>query len=94
MPCIAFTSSWTRRQKTVDEKTFCPCVGGVNGRRGSARGVWCGNCLWLRMGQNIHEILPLCEQASSFQALTWAARISAGRMIAMMSVAATELSCI
>ena len=68
MPCMQAESCKVRRQKTVDEKTFCPCAGGVNGRRGTARGVWCGNCLWLRMGQNLHEILPLCEQASSLQA--------------------------
>lgn len=69
MCCIGLPSSRETfphavcRQKTVDEKTFCPCAGGVNGRRGTGRGIWCGNCLWLRMGQNIHEILPLCEQA-------------------------------
>ncbi|BDA50698.1 hypothetical protein COCOBI_16-3740 [Coccomyxa sp. Obi] len=50
------------RQKTVEQKTWCPCENGMNGRRGTARGVWCGNCLWLRMGQNLNEVLPLCEE--------------------------------
>lgn len=47
------------RQKTVEQKTWCPCENGADGRRGTARGVWCGNCLWLRMGQNLQEVLTL-----------------------------------
>ena len=40
------------RQKTDCEKTRCVCA--QSG--GRANGTWCGNCLWVRMGQNVHEV--------------------------------------
>ena len=45
------------RQKTVDPKTFCPCY--YSKKRivgGKGRGFWCGSCLYIRMGENIHEV--------------------------------------
>ena len=37
-----------RRQKVTGEKTSCPC--------GDASGIWCGNCLDIRMGENLDEV--------------------------------------
>ncbi|KAK9917271.1 hypothetical protein WJX75_002601 [Coccomyxa subellipsoidea] len=59
--CVNCKTCHFCRQKTVEQKTWCPCENGINGRRGTRRGIWCGNCLWLRMGQNLEEVLPLCE---------------------------------
>ncbi len=45
------------RQKTIDEKTYCPCYNST--KRivgGKGRGFWCGSCLYIRMGENIHEV--------------------------------------
>lgn len=45
------------RQKTVDQKTYCPCYNST--KRivgGKGRGFWCGSCLYIRMGENIHEV--------------------------------------
>lgn len=45
------------RQKTVDQKTYCPCYNST--KRivgGKGRGFWCGSCLFIRMGENIHEV--------------------------------------
>lgn len=45
------------RQKTIDEKTYCPCYNSA--KRivgGKGRGFWCGSCLYIRMGENIHEV--------------------------------------
>ena len=45
------------RQKTIDEKTYCPCYNST--KRiigGKGRGFWCGSCLFIRMGENIHEV--------------------------------------
>lgn len=44
------------RQKTIDPKTFCPCY--YSTKRivgGKGRGFWCGSCLYIRMGENLHE---------------------------------------
>lgn len=45
------------RQKTIDPKTFCPCY--YSTKRivgGKGRGFWCGSCLYIRMGENLHEV--------------------------------------
>lgn len=47
----------TRRQKTIARKTYCACY---NFRRavegGRLRGSWCGDCLAIRMGEDINEV--------------------------------------
>ncbi len=46
------------RQRTVQIKTVCSSCEGVNNVYGGpGRGYWCGSCLWLRMGENIDELL-------------------------------------
>lgn len=55
-PCQA-QSVCGDRQKTVDQKTYCPCYNST--KRivgGKGRGFWCGSCLYIRMGENIHEV--------------------------------------
>ena len=50
-------SVFGNRQKTVDQKTYCPCYNST--KRivgGKGRGFWCGSCLYIRMGENIHEV--------------------------------------
>jgi hypothetical protein len=37
------------RQKTIDSKTWC------NGC-GDGTGIWCGNCLFIRIGENLNEV--------------------------------------
>eukprot|EP00887_Chlorella_sp_A99_P004571 scaffold4.g4571.t1 len=43
------------RQRSTAPKTRCSRCHGVkrNGYGGAWRGVWCGSCLWARMGENI-----------------------------------------
>ncbi|KAL3145912.1 hypothetical protein ABBQ38_015280 [Trebouxia sp. C0009 RCD-2024] len=56
-PCRACTTCHFCRQKTVDQKTYCPCYNST--KRivgGKGRGFWCGSCLYIRMGENIHEV--------------------------------------
>ncbi|DBA80626.1 TPA: hypothetical protein ACH3X1_007876 [Trebouxia sp. C0004] len=56
-PCRACTTCHFCRQKTIDEKTYCPCYNST--KRvvgGKGRGFWCGSCLYIRMGENIHEV--------------------------------------
>lgn len=46
------------RQRTVQIKTVCSSCEGVNNFYGGpGRGYWCGSCLWLRVGENIDEVL-------------------------------------
>eukprot|EP00775_Hariotina_reticulata_P006218 gene6218-6455_t len=45
------------RQKTVDIKTQCCCMGRRDQAGGPRRGLWCGGCLMARMGENIEEVL-------------------------------------
>lgn len=47
------------RQKVIGEKTYCPC--------GDASGIWCGNCLDIRMGENLDEVCvgKCCTQRNS-----------------------------
>ncbi len=46
-----------RRQKTIEVKTRCACERErrSNMLGGAGRGMWCGQCLHHRMGENIDE---------------------------------------
>lgn len=60
----------TPRQKTTDVKTHCPCGDSRKAPPGGrGRGVWCGYCLEMRMGENLDEVLanpswrcPICRE--------------------------------
>ncbi len=57
-PCKSCTTCHFCRQKTVDQKTWCPCAlkkGRIIGGKG--RGILCGTCLEMRYGENLDEAL-------------------------------------
>ena len=57
-PCKSCTTCHFCRQKTVDQKTWCPCAlkkGRIIGGKG--RGILCGTCLEMRFGENLDEAL-------------------------------------
>ena len=57
-PCKACTTCHFCRQKTTDQKTWCPCAlkkGRIVG--GKSRGILCGFCLEMRFGENLDEAL-------------------------------------
>ena len=57
-PCKACTTCHFCRQKTTDQKTWCPCSlkkGRIVG--GKSRGILCGFCLEMRFGENLDEAL-------------------------------------
>lgn len=56
-PCYECKSCHFCRQRTTEMKTVCSVCDGVNNYYGGpARGIWCGSCLWLRVGENIDEV--------------------------------------
>jgi len=60
--CTECTSCHFCRQKTTDRKTTCQCgfwKRAPEGGRG--RGVWCGWCLEMRMGENLDEAVSDAE---------------------------------
>ena len=60
--CAECTSCHFCRQKTTDRKTTCQCgfwKRAPEGGRG--RGVWCGWCLEMRMGENLDEAVNDAE---------------------------------
>ncbi|QDZ19051.1 monoamine-oxidase A repressor R1 Zinc-finger domain-containing protein [Chloropicon primus] len=57
-PCKECTTCHFCRQRTIDQKTWCPCAlkkGRIVG--GKSRGIICGFCLEMRYGENLDEAL-------------------------------------
>lgn len=91
--CSPFTHVCTiYRQKTIDEKTWCPCANGVNGRRGTGRGIWCGNCLWLRMGQNINEVRLVAFQWMPSQSMQYIDNMAVSSVRDFMTITISALN--
>ena len=60
--CRECTSCHFCRQKTTDAKTTCVCGSWRRAPEGGrGRGVWCGWCLEMRMGENLDEAMADAE---------------------------------